>query len=192
MQLKQKLYLLVFLFFLPSQGFAMYLGLMVGPKVETYKEKNFLEKTRNSPTSLLFEIGGRVASSWYLTGSFSGELSVDSLSSVGFSVHTVAKYYFIGLPDVVSSVGTSAKMELAYPYSAFAGLGFYHKNLRFKDKQTGDIDENLGGILASFGGTYNLSKQKFLMGQFQYLVSGQNSNKSYNSMELYFGLGFRF
>jgi len=178
--------------FFSVQSHAVYIALLIGPKSETYTEKLQVEKNRLNPASILFEIGSKVYNKWYLTGSASGEFDVSNISTVGFGLNAFAKYYFIGSPETVHTVNSGTKMKLSYPYSFFGGLGLFQKNLRFSDRAKGDIDENLGGLGLTAGGTYSLRANKFLISQIQYLSSGSDSDKTYSSIELYFGIGMRF
>jgi hypothetical protein len=170
---------------------ASYLTAYLGPKAETYTEEGQTERSRTNPLSLLIEWGIQVRNDWYLSVGATGEVSLDDFSSRGFGINFLVKKYFFGKPSLVEQSGIGSKISLAEPYGVFVGGGFFHKNIRFNDNVLGDLDINVGGPALSFGGHYNWTKRYFWTAQGQYLISGLGSSESYQSVELYVGIGFR-
>lgn len=191
MQLKSLLVVLFLVFNTPYTAEASYISVFLGPKSETYTDAGQSRRSRVNPASLLLEWGVKVKDSWYLAVGATGEVSLDDFSSRGFGINFTVKKYFLGKPSLIEQNGIGSRLTLMEPYGFFVGAGFFHKNLRFSDASLSDLDVNVGGPLAAFGGHYNLSKRYFINSQAQFLISGIGDGDQYISYELYAGIGFR-
>ncbi len=172
---------------------AAYVSALLGPKMETYTQSNQSERARTNPVSLFLDLGVKLRPDWYLSIGASGEFDVGDFATTGFTLTAFVKYFIIGVPDLVAASGKDARVQLALPYTVFAGMGLFQKNVKFDDNpELLHVDTSLGGLGIVAGGSYNLSQKYFVVSQAQYLVSGLSSDTKYNSIEIYGGLGFRF
>lgn len=190
--MKLKIIGLFFIFyFLSIKSQASFVIANLGPKTETYTEVGQTRRSRSNPLGVSLEWGQRLRPMWYTSVGVSGEFSLDDFSSRGFGVAFQIKRFFMGSPSYTEQKTTRGKISLTEPYGFFIGGGFFNKNVRFKDDQLRDLDLNLGGPAVSFGGNYNWNENFFLTGQFQFMLSGIGSDETYQSYDLYFGIGLR-
>lgn len=192
MQLKKSLWVILLVSLCAQSAQAAFLSILLGPRLESYSQKNQSERSRTSPMSVFMELGVKIRPNWYLAVGTSGEFDVGEFATTGFTLTAFAKYFFIGVPELVSTVGKDARLQLALPYTVFAGLGLFQKNVKFNSTTQLNVDENLGGLGLSFGGSYNITKKYFIISQVNYLISGLSSDTTYTSAEVYGGMGFRF
>ncbi|MGH1468441.1 MAG: hypothetical protein ACRBBP_06140 [Bdellovibrionales bacterium] len=171
---------------------AAYVTALLGPKAESYTSP-LAKRSRSNPISLFLSLDFKLKPSWYLSLGASGEFDLGDVATTGFTLAAFVKYFVIGSPDLVSTSGKDARIQLALPYSIFTGVGLFQKDVKFaNDRTLENVDTSLGGLGLVVGGTYNLNQKYFLVSQAQYLASGLSSTTTYTSMEFYGGAGFRF
>jgi hypothetical protein len=170
---------------------ATQLRFLTGTKSQTFNT-SAQEQVGTSPLGLLVLADFSLTQKVYLSFGSSFELSTASFSTSGFSLYGSALYYFRGRPNaVVTTDGTETYMELYQKYSFYGGIGIFQKEIRLRNSDTDQTDdESLGGLLISLGGNCNLNPKFYLNGHIQLLNSGR-VGREFNSTEFYFGLGLR-
>jgi len=167
--------------------------ILTGTKQQTFKDSSQTE-VGSSPLGLIAFVDFEIVEKWYFSAGTSFEMDPSNFGTSGFTLYGSIMYYLYGAPQKIQSEGGvgNTEMELYYPYSIYASLGIFQKQIRLR-REGNEISENqdFGGLSLGLGGNYNLNSRMYLSSHLQLLQSGRGTDLEYNSFELYAGIGFR-
>lgn len=191
-KLPKFLFMTVICFALSKADAATQVRFLSGTKSQSFNTSS-QEQIGSSPLGLLALLDVEIMKKTYFSLGTSFELSTETFSTSGFSLYGGLNYYFYGDPKaLVSSDHMETSMELYRKHSFYGTLGIFQKEIKLRDPETQNVDdESLGGLLLGFGANYNLSSKMYLNAHLQYLSSGSGTSEEYSSFELYVGVGLR-